>query len=154
LLIFLLHPHFSKISRRSLLHSTSPRSPDTTNNQLERDDTHIIIVLPENIGRNDTGKVVSVLVIVRVVLHVDQALAVRIAKVGAVRRAEVDGFFDEGVFDLDGSAVDWGVGGSVKTLERCEWVWGGLRGRGGTRAGYSGGSQVYLECPSQGTKPS
>ena len=55
---------------------------------------------PKDIGRDHTGKVVSVLVIVRVVLHIHQPFAVRIAKVGAVRGAEVDAFFDEGVFDL------------------------------------------------------
>lgn len=64
-----------------------------------RDDVTVVevkvVVLPEDVRRNDRSEIATVLRLVHAVLHVHHALRIRVAFVGEVRRAVVNhGFVD------------------------------------------------------------
>lgn len=66
-------------------------------------------MLSKDVGRDDTGEHVTILVVVGVVLDIYQTLAVRVTEVGAVGRAEMHLILGKRVLDLHQSAKTQGV---------------------------------------------
>lgn len=65
-----------------------------------RKPAYVVVVRTEDVGRNDAGEVVSVLVVVCVVEHIYQTFAMGVTEIGTVRGAKVDRLLAQGVLHL------------------------------------------------------
>lgn len=76
----------------------------------------VVVVRTKNVGWDSRGKVATILLIIGVVVHVDETLAVGVPEVGLVRRAVVNVALVNGVRDLVGEDAGRQAGDDLGAL--------------------------------------